>query len=310
MKLEYMREFLSVVESNNFMESAEEQYISQAALSRHIQQLESSLGVELFDRSLRRVTMTQEGEKVVPYARELVELYENMKEDLKQYQMSNQNGIKIGYNDTLRLTGIMEELSDFKEMCGHIHLEISAVDREKIVRRIAKGELDCGCISQNEYVPDPQLGYICILTDMVTAVVPHKHFLAEQQRVSLEQLCQEKLILYNANVAVNQMLMDACARAGLHPDITLTTSVGKDVISLAGAGWGVGVMLRKNCRPEQFPDIVRLEISPQMKVAYYFVYNKKRMKNEAVCHLVTHIKEKFEIIENGGDIAENKRVEQ
>lgn len=72
MELRQMEHFLSVAEWNSFTVAAEKAYISQSALSRSIGDLEFELGVKLFIRSKTTVTLTSEGELLLPIAREML----------------------------------------------------------------------------------------------------------------------------------------------------------------------------------------------------------------------------------------------
>ena len=66
MDLNYIREFVVLANTCNYMEAAEQLFISQSALSRHIKNLEEELGVSLFDRSTRSVTLNAFGMLFLP----------------------------------------------------------------------------------------------------------------------------------------------------------------------------------------------------------------------------------------------------
>ena len=74
MDIQYFSEFIKLVEIGNFMEAADELFISQSTLSKHINALEKELEVSLFDRTTRRVKLTQAGRALLPYAVKIVQL--------------------------------------------------------------------------------------------------------------------------------------------------------------------------------------------------------------------------------------------
>ena len=72
LKIQSMREFLTLSELKNFNSASERLFLSQPTLSRHIKELEEELGVTLFSRSTRRVELTECGEYFLPFAKLIV----------------------------------------------------------------------------------------------------------------------------------------------------------------------------------------------------------------------------------------------
>ncbi|MEV7414298.1 LysR family transcriptional regulator [Streptomyces sp. NPDC089919] len=73
-----LRGFLAVAEELHFTRAAARRYVAQQALSRDVRRLEGALGAELFVRSTRQVSLTPEGERLVPYARRVLDAYEDL----------------------------------------------------------------------------------------------------------------------------------------------------------------------------------------------------------------------------------------
>ena len=72
LKIQSLREFLTLSEVKNFNSAAERLFLSQPTISRHIKELEDELGVTLFSRSTRRVELTEYGKYFIPYAQRIV----------------------------------------------------------------------------------------------------------------------------------------------------------------------------------------------------------------------------------------------
>ena len=73
MEIQYIREFVALTKCGNYMTAAEELYISQSSLSKHIMALEKELGFSLFARTTRKVQLTQHGKLFLPYAQSIIE---------------------------------------------------------------------------------------------------------------------------------------------------------------------------------------------------------------------------------------------
>ncbi len=89
MKIQSMREFLTLSELRNFNSASEKLFLSQPTLSRHIKELEEELGVTLFNRSTRRVELTECGEYFLPFARLIVNAEDEYTEGLAGMKKQN-----------------------------------------------------------------------------------------------------------------------------------------------------------------------------------------------------------------------------
>lgn len=86
MNLDNFKEFLILAATKNYSEAADRLYISQSALTKHIQQMEKDLGVQLFARNSRRVTLTEFGRILLPFAAKIRDTEIEYKEKLAQKQ--------------------------------------------------------------------------------------------------------------------------------------------------------------------------------------------------------------------------------
>lgn len=91
-KISSMREFITLAELRNFNLAAERMFLSQPTLSRHIKDLEDELDVQLFERSTRRVELTEGGEYLLPYAKRIVKAEDEYNEGLSAYRRPHDDG--------------------------------------------------------------------------------------------------------------------------------------------------------------------------------------------------------------------------
>ena len=82
MDIQYICEFATLARLRNFQKAAKEMNISQATLTRHIKNLETELGILLFERTTRRVFLTEEGKRFMPYAIAIRDLHGKFVSDL------------------------------------------------------------------------------------------------------------------------------------------------------------------------------------------------------------------------------------
>lgn len=90
MKIQSLREFLTLSRVKNFNVASEQLFLSQPTLSRHIKEIEEELGVPLFLRSTRQVELTEYGKYFLPYAKRIVSIEEVYTEGLAQLRRNEQ----------------------------------------------------------------------------------------------------------------------------------------------------------------------------------------------------------------------------
>ncbi|MBQ3705691.1 MAG: LysR family transcriptional regulator [Clostridia bacterium] len=293
MKIEFFREALSIAESRNFQESAYEQYISQASLSRHIRSLEDSLGIELFDRLSHSVRLTPAGEVVMPYFQQMVNLYDDMLSELNDMNNPGRDLVNVGYSNTARITGVMQQIMDIYEEHSDTEIKLISVDDHQIQRMIAQNKLDVGCVSQYEISDNMRLGQIHLMTDRLLALVPPEHPFYPRDVLSVSELRNQHLILYKEHYAVNEMLLSLCQGAGFEADILVYTTNCSDVGRLVDSGFGIGIQGNStaNITTNINPDMRLIPFAESSELHYYMLYHEKNRK-KAVRELIARLKEK------------------
>ena len=96
MEINYLKEFVVLAQTGNFMEAAELLYVSQSTLSKHIKSIEVELGVSLFDRTTRKVTISKFGQLLLPYAQQISELQEMYISALRTSLETEQETLTLG----------------------------------------------------------------------------------------------------------------------------------------------------------------------------------------------------------------------
>ena len=96
MEINYLKEFVVLAQTGNFMEAAEMLYVSQSTLSKHIKSIEVELGVSLFDRTTRKVTISKYGQLLLPYAQQIAELQEMYISALRTSLENEQETLTLG----------------------------------------------------------------------------------------------------------------------------------------------------------------------------------------------------------------------
>ena len=96
MNTDYIIEFVSLVNNPSFSKTAEELFISQSSLSKHIRSMEKELGTPLFIRTTRSIELTDQGRLFLPYAKQIAELCASYTNELKAFSREGSNTLTLG----------------------------------------------------------------------------------------------------------------------------------------------------------------------------------------------------------------------
>ncbi len=190
--MEHLRCFQAAAEALNFSKAAEACYITQPALSRTISALEKELGVRLFERSTRRVTLTPQGELCLRRASRILAEYDRLREELREGGIQE---LRIGFNTQggpppWFLTAVKALRAE------HPGLKVSLrpVASRESVFQVARGELDCALIYERSAALTQGLSVERLTSLSRWAVVSTAHPLAEREHIHLKDLSGETLV--------------------------------------------------------------------------------------------------------------------
>ncbi|MBE3594800.1 MAG: LysR family transcriptional regulator [Candidatus Carbobacillus altaicus] len=162
--------FVTVYELKNFTRAAEKLYLTQPAVSGQIQQLEQTLGVQLFIRSPRKVQPTAAGEVFYTYAKRILAEEAALMRELDVHQRSLMGSLRIGASYTIGEAVLPSLISQFVSRYPQVELEVMVENSDKIMMEVCSGEIDLGLIegmsSKKELVREDWL------TDVLSLIVP------------------------------------------------------------------------------------------------------------------------------------------
>ena len=204
MEIRYLKDFLVVAETQNFLEAAAILFCSQATLTKHIQRLELELGLKLFDRTTRKVTITKHGEMLLPYAREITDLNERLTELVREAKNESQQTLTIGSIPALAQYNITELLVSFKKMNPQATINVIQAGSEELEDLLRQKKCDLAFI-RTYGEPAADFSHLSITEDELVVLLPINHPLANQKVISLDKLCHESFVLIPENTMLHRL---------------------------------------------------------------------------------------------------------
>ena len=266
--LDLYRVFYTVAKSGSLTKAAEELYISQPAVSRSIKQLETQLGVSLFTRTHRGMTLSAQGGKVifneVERALSLLNEAENRIEEMKN---SATGVIRIGASDTIFEYFLADKIVEFNERFPAVKFELTADFTPDTIEKLKADKCDVAFVNL-PISPDSDLklyGNCMRLNDVF--VVGEKYKELAEKTVSLTELKNYPLILMDQNTVARRSLEGFLSSLGV--DLQPSIEVGSwDLMKrLVLRGMGVGVIPREYAASQlQSGSLFEIKTDPALPV--------------------------------------------
>lgn len=238
-----LRAFLAVYEFGSFKEAAQLLKLTQPALSRRIQALESRLGVALLERSTRHVVPTLAGRKLEPIARRLLDELDLSIFSISDMGAQQRGQISIASVPAVASSFLPEAIKAFNRRFPHIRLRILDMSPQDGLESVLRGEVEFGINMVGATETD--LIFTPLMDDPYVLVCHRSHPLAKKTSIKWSHLTEHVLIRIGRPDSGNRAVLDnALTKANVQLNWVyevnnLTTSLG-----LVEAGLGVSVLPR------------------------------------------------------------------
>ena len=221
MNIEYMREFLSLAQYQNFSIASQKLFISQPTLSRHITALEKELGTVLILRDTHRVKLTEDGEKTVATFQKIIKQYDGLIDDFALSNKGFGGSLKIGmmYYSINRDFGPL--LPVFKETYPLVKTSCGSYQPHTMFQDLLNGKIDVGILAASKYGEGQGIVFHQILSPHANAIMSSQHPLAEKELITMSDLEQETIILLEEDTYSTHVICEAMDRAGFTPKQTI-----------------------------------------------------------------------------------------
>jgi DNA-binding transcriptional LysR family regulator len=237
--------FCEVVERRSFSEAAARLGVTQPAVSQQVRALEQRVGMQLLDRSGRRVEPTEAGLRLYRGAQRLLALEEQLFEDLAEPGAPLRGTLEIGASTGPASIVLPLLLCEFQRGNPELRVELSVFDTQSVVELVAERRLAGG--GGRAAPPHRSVAFEPFFRDEVILACPPGHPFAGKT-VTLAQLREGPLILMQQGAGVRQMVEDELRRGGSRIrdlDVPLELGLQESVRSAVQAGYGVAFISRR-----------------------------------------------------------------
>jgi DNA-binding transcriptional LysR family regulator len=242
MELRHLRYFLGVAEALNFTRAAEKLRVAQPALSRQVSDLEAELGVRLFNRSTKRVQLTEAGRHFQKSVEKVLGQLDVAVTGMQQIARGVPDTLKIGVDFSYFAVPIAAAARDLRE--GHPRLSVELVELPgyQQLDAVRSGVIDVGFVSGFLGGSKAGIERHLICSCRMMALLPAGHPLAKRRQVRLAELKTASWVVAADFAGYALMLRHLCRQSHFVPKFGPGARSVSGILTLVGAGEGVGLI--------------------------------------------------------------------
>lgn len=217
MEIRYLITFVRLTETLNFSKTAAMLGYSQSAVTMQIKQIEDELGVQIFERFGKHVSLSPAGEKLLPYALEIINSVQLAKDSVNA-SGSFKGKVRLGTCESFVISVLPEIFIEFGKIYPKAEVSVSTAETDELFAKLRRNEVDVlYFLDRKIYCPD----WIKIFERPVKFyfVASPSHHLARAKNIPLKKLVREPLVLTERGISYRYAVEQVFAERGieLHP---------------------------------------------------------------------------------------------
>ena len=257
MELRHLQYFLAVAEELHFGRAAARLHITQPPLSQQIRQLEDELGVVLFQRTKRRVQLTDAGRAFQTAARQLLEQADQAVRTAQRTHRGEIGSLTVGFVGSAMAGRFSDILLAFRDRFPDVELTLLELTTSQQVEALRQRRIDVGIMRPFYPFKEEELELETLYREAFIVVLPKAHLLAVKRRISLRDLAHEKVVMVPVDLepGVEDDIVAFCQQAGCYPQRLPGATQMLTVIGLVAAGMGLS-LVPESMRTVQWQGVV------------------------------------------------------
>ncbi|BCD86069.1 LysR family transcriptional regulator [Pseudomonas solani] len=237
MNLHHLKVFLAVAESGSISGGAERLHISQPAVTREVRELEARLGITLFDRQPRGVTLTEGGLRLHRYAQRIFALEQAAEADLRSFAGLDDGELRLGASATLGSYLLPDLIASFHARHPEIRVDLQVSNTREITQALADEHIALGFVEGD--FDRTTHAFQLLERDRLLPVCSSTHALADRGRLAAAELAGQALYLREEGSGTRASIEQAYAQQGLEVRACMAIASTEALKRLVRDGQGI-----------------------------------------------------------------------
>lgn len=288
MELKRLHTFLVLSEIKNFTKTAEYLHYAQSNITTQIQHLECELGVKLFERMGKNITLTPEGEELIVYARQILSLSDDLK-----YKFSNKSDcgrITIGASESICIYKLPEVIKTYQLEHPNVELYLNVLDTTDFIPLLSNNTIDIS-FALDSPIHNSSINTALQIDETICAFSIPEHPLAQKATVTIEDFINVPLILTGQGCCYRKLFEKDLSYASITPKIVLETSSLQVIKQTVLSGLGICVLPQFSVQKElNNNELVKINYVTNYKLASQLIYHKDKFLSENLKDFINTVK--------------------
>ncbi|HZD32812.1 MAG TPA: LysR substrate-binding domain-containing protein [Candidatus Angelobacter sp.] len=284
--LDQLRIFQAVAQKRNFTRAAEAVHLTQPGISKHIKQMEDYFGVPLFDRSGKKVTLTEAGAVLLEATQEIMATIEAAERSIDDLKGLRGGRLRLGSSFPIGVYILPRVLAEFRRRHPAVEVALEIVLSDAIGAKILANEIDLGLAS---YEPrDPRLVAREFMTDELVVIVPPGHPWGTKRHIAPEDMAGETFIVAARGAGTRTVVEERLKARGVVLPKVLEFGNLEGVKHAVEEGLGASVQARSVAQREVEAGTLHAVplIGMETAIQFYYVQRKNTHLTHAARELV------------------------
>ncbi|HCG4536018.1 LysR family transcriptional regulator [Ureibacillus chungkukjangi] len=258
MEIQQLEYFKTVAEMQHMTHAAEQLNISQPALSKSISNIEQEIGVPLFDRQGRSISLNRYGKLFLTSVDTILKEFEKAKVEIGGLVMPGYGDVAFGFIHTLGMEVVPELMAHVPEKYPNMKFTLTQAASYNLLKWLEEGQVDL-CLSQRIESKVIDIEWIELWSEELFVIVPKNHRFANRETIKLEEIKDEPFISIKRGNALRQIVDKLFKEAGITTNMTFA---GEEMHTVAGfVGAGLGVSLIPNIKGLNEYNVCKIRVS-------------------------------------------------
>lgn len=241
MELRQLEYFQMASRLKNITRAAERLKVSQPNITVAIKKLEAELGIQLFDRSQKQLSLTPEGEVFLSRIELALRNIQDAVLEVNDYKQLQKGTIKIGIPPMIGAFLFPKIFSSFQRRYPHLDIYLYEEGSMAIREQLERDELDFGIVIITDASPSLQL--LPMSTCQLMACLPNDHPFAKKPSFALSELNDADLIMLKEGSYLRHVVLQLLKAENINPNIVLESNQVETVKGLVASGVGIAFLM-------------------------------------------------------------------
>lgn len=241
MELRQLEYFQMASRLKNITRAAERLNVSQPNITVAIKKLEAELGIQLFDRSQKQLSLTPEGTIFLNRIELALRNIQDAVLEVNDYKQLQKGTIKIGIPSMIGAYLFPRIFSSFQHLYPHLDIYLYEEGSMTIREQLERDELDFGIVILSDASSSLQL--LPMARNQIVACVPEEHSLAQKNSININDISEADLIMLKEGSFLRYMVLNKLKMANISPNIVLESNQIETIKGLVSTNVGISFLL-------------------------------------------------------------------